>query len=151
MESVTEATTHRRRIWIIPAILIVAYAGIQAVAFAVLPERDADGSVLRGGRVDVATLQTGDCFDWTTDIESGSIRQVDLQPCHLPHEATHLGEALFPAASTTPWPGIDTIDSYALGACTPLLPDDMDVVHIMPTEETWNSGDRTIVCIAVAG
>ncbi len=149
MASVNEPTTHPRRIWILPALLIVTHAAIQAVAFAVLPDRGSDGSVIRGGRVDVSMLQNGDCFDWRTNIATGSIRQVDLKPCNTAHEATHRGKVLYPASTTASWPGFETTDTYGRSACQPLLLDWMMVINIMPTQETWLEGDRTILCIGV--
>ena len=149
MEAVQELKSDRRRIWMLPALLIIVYAGIQAAAFAILPARDASGSIIRGGMVEVADLQIGDCFNWANKLGEGSIRQVDLQPCDDPHEAEAVGETLYPASTGSPWPGISPIDAYALSECSRKVDLGMMVVNIMPTEETWASGDRTISCIWV--
>ena len=102
-----------RRVWFIPVALILIYATVQAVAFTVLPERDTDGSIVRGGRVDVSALQVGDCFDWTTDISTGSIRQVDLLPCVDNPDAMHIADVVYSATTTAAWPGVSSLESFA--------------------------------------
>ena len=148
MEAVKELKTDRRRVWMVPVILIVVYAVIQAAAVALLPERDDSGSVVRGGLIDIAELQTSDCFNWVSDLNSGSIRQVDLQPCESSYQAMAVGGTMFPGVIATPWPGLDAIETYADEAC-PTQDARAMAVHIMPTEQTWADGDRAIVCIEV--
>jgi hypothetical protein len=119
------------------------------VTFAVLPERDTDGSIVRGGRVDVSALQVGDCFDWTTDISTGSIRQVDLLPCVDSPDAMHVADVVYSATTTAAWPGVSSLESFTQTECARHLTAEMMLVNIMPTEATWADGDRTIACIGV--
>ena len=135
MEAVKELKTDRRRVWMVPVILIVIYAVIQSAAVALLPERNDSGSVVRGGIIDIAELQTGDCFNWVSDLDSGSIRQVDLRPCRSLYQAMAVGNTMFPAVVATPWPGLDAIETYADEAC-PTQDASAMAVHIMPTEDT---------------
>ena len=97
----------------------------------------------------VEYLRVGDCFDGAGPIDGGTIRQVRLQPCAKPHEAAAVGQTMYPANSEASWPGIDSIDAHASQVCGVIVSEGMSMVSIMPTEQSWNGGDRTIVCIGM--
>ncbi len=148
MKSVKELTTDHKRMWILPVVLVLAYALIQAAAFAILPARDEEGAIVRGGRVEITDLETGDCFDWVTDVGTGSIRQIDLKPCDGDHEAVALTEIYYPAPTTEPWPGVETINTYAIAECMTTAAG-LEIINIMPTAESWTEGDRAVMCIGI--
>lgn len=150
MEAIRETSPDTKRVWMVPVLLVVFYAVIQASAFAILPERDDAGTVVRGGTIAIEDLRVGDCFDWAGRIDSGTIRQVRLQPCEAIHEAAAVGQTMYPANSAAPWPGLDPIDAYADDVCGVIVPEEMAMVSIMPTEQSWGGGDRTIVCVGMA-
>lgn len=149
MEAIRETKAETKRVWMVPVLLVVFYAAIQASAFAILPDRDDQGTVVRGGTVAVEDLRVGDCFDWAERLETGTVRQVHLQPCDRPHDAAAVGQTMYPANSESSWPGLDPIDAYANEVCGVIVPDEMAMVSIMPTEPSWEAGDRTIVCVGM--
>ena len=129
-----------------PLLLILVYAVVQAIAFAVLPERDAEGAVTRSGVVEIDGLRVGDCFNWI-DIGGGSARQIELQPCDRPHDARAVGQTLYPARSDAVWPGGEELSGYAKEHCGRIVAADHQMATITPSDESWRDGDRTVVCV----
>jgi hypothetical protein len=116
-------------------------------------DRDGSGEIVAGGDLDVMTIQVGDCFD--DPDETGVVYSLDAIPCSQPHD----NEVFATASVTGVWsdyPGQSVVDSYAYDRCRGSLFDDfvgkpyldsaLDVFTLTPTPESWDQGDREIVC-----
>jgi hypothetical protein len=119
------------------------------VGVAMLPEGDADGS-----SQDPAFRlfpKAGECFDWL-----GAERDVNTRavPCDEPHD----GEVVVVfSLDKEPWPGEEEVERTALKGCgrknKPLLKDPpvpLEQWYIAPGQESWASGDRTVICYLAA-
>lgn len=104
------------------------------------------------GPVTQATLEdfdVGDCWSWAkTDAA--------VQPCSEPHQAQVY--AVFDVRSQESFPGNDALQSEASDGCyqrfeefvdQPYETSELDIYMHWPTDETWASGDRTVICSVV--
>lgn len=116
-------------------------------------DRDGNGEIVTGGDLDVMTIQVGDCFD-NPDV-TGVVYNLDAIPCSQPHD----NEVFASVPLTGLWvgyPGQSVVEGYAYDQCTSSLFDDfvgtpyfdsaLDVFILTPTEESWDQGDREVVC-----
>lgn len=114
------------------------------------PERDDSGAIVETGELDAFAIEVGDCMENPNPEEEFST--LAAVPCSEPHaaEAYHLfdlPDGVFPVA--------DLMDSAAtdgcLGAFETFVGIEFDysiygVGWMEPTQESWNEGDREIVC-----
>lgn len=118
--------------------------------------RDERGEIVEGGDLDVMTLQVGDCFD---DPEDGEdvVFDVAAVPCSQPHDNEVFAvETVDATLSSGDFPGRDALQAQSLERCSGQLFDDyvgtayldsaLDVFSLTPTSESWDQGDRGIVC-----
>lgn len=147
---------------IVVAVLVLAAVGLSAVGL-VLAGRS--GSAARAERsvsvpagpsvaptpVDPLDLRTGDCF--LSEGLSERIDQVPVVPCTQEHDTEMSGTVTLPE---TPWPGADRVDELSDDACLPMFESyvgipfddsDLDYSYITPRRETWESGDRLVICL----
>jgi hypothetical protein len=126
-------------------------AAIVVVAIGVGAERDDDGIITDGGRMNITALRPGDCIE---ELREG--RAIDTVPA-VPCSEPHIGEvyATFDLADGD-WPGEDIVFEEAELGCLDLLFDHsqtafddetVDIFYIHPTRTTWRTGDREVVCI----
>jgi Septum formation/Domain of unknown function (DUF4190) len=96
-------------------------------------------------------LRAGDCF---AEMPTGNrIASVDTISCDRPHVAEVTGVVKIPDG---PFPGDSGFDSYgskckdmlASYSSTALLNPDIDLAVMPPTQESWQRGDREMVCVA---
>ncbi len=133
------------RYWWVPALAVVLLVGYFASA-----RRGDDGSLENAGTLSVEDLRTGDCFNGGDETE---ISDVDGVPCTEAHEyevfavATHEAESL---------PTDTEMDGIFISRCeppfeafvgTPYAESELYGSMITPSEESWNDGDRSFVCI----
>lgn len=134
---------------------VIALIGFGVAFFTSLDDasRDGTGEIVEAGDLDVMTIQEGDCFDdpETTDV----VFSLDAVPCSQPHD-----KEVFAVASIVgvwdEFPGQTTLENYAYEQCSGSLFDDfvgvayfdsaLDVVTLTPSTESWDQGDREIVC-----
>lgn len=127
------------KIRILIAILVVAtLALLAAVALAGL------------GRGNIFAAEVGDCFDGEASAEVSDVQFLD---CDDPHD-----HEVFDAfdASGDEYPGRATIEQLAVDGCHdrfravvgyPVDLTDLDVSTYFPTEDSWQDGDREVLCI----
>ena len=109
-----------------------------------------------GSSESVFELEPGDCFDDVIEDgeyveESGSLPMVD---CSGPHD--NEAYAAF-EVSGGEYPGLLALDDEAFVGCVPLFEDyvgspyedtvRLQIMWLAPTSESWDDGDREIVCI----
>ncbi|MBA3531902.1 MAG: septum formation family protein [Ardenticatenales bacterium] len=113
-----------------------------------IPEPDTDDS----GDISAFEVEVGDCFG---DPGQDDVSTLEAVPCDQPHdnEAYHLAD--YPAGPNEPFPGEEEIDTFAEEACVTAFEEYVglsfqesvfQVTYLQPTEETWEDGDREVVC-----
>jgi hypothetical protein len=135
-------------------ILVVVVIGGIAAALVVSnlddASRDESGEITEGGDVSAFSLAVGDCLNDLTETEVTSVAAI---PCAEPHESEVY--ALFDLEDGA-WPGDATIEEQAGTGCAERLQSDypevfddtnVDIFYLQPTEQTWETGDREIVCL----
>lgn len=116
-------------------------------------DRDGSGEIVAAGDLDVMTVQVGDCFD---DPEAaGLVFSLDAIPCSQPHD-NEVFAVESVAGVWTDYPGQGAVDDYAYERCSGSLFDDfvgtayldsvLDVFTLTPTPDSWDQGDREVVC-----
>lgn len=115
--------------------------------------RDDTGTITRGGSLDVAELQVGDCFEGPED--DTELTDVRVVPCEERHhnEIYHVAE--LPYGSDAPFPGEDLVFQIAGEACAsgfegfigvPYQRSELDFAMVAPSRDSWENDDRTFVC-----
>jgi hypothetical protein len=101
--------------------------------------------------VSARDIKVGDCF---VEVPRGNrISSVDTTSCDRPHAAEVAGIVTIPDG---PFPGESGFDAYGssckddLASYSPpaLLDPDIDLAIMPPTRESWQRGDRAMVCVA---
>lgn len=133
------------RYWWIPVVAVVLVIGYLTTA-----RRGDDGAVTGGGTLGVDSLRVGDCFNSGVETE---ISDVDAVPCDEPHAYEAYAVADYEA---TAYPASDAafeeaffevcIPPFESYVGIPLADSELWVAAIMPTEESWNAGDRGFIC-----
>jgi hypothetical protein len=107
-------------------------------------------SACGGGAGSVFTLEVGTCFDDTDETEISSVPEVD---CVEPHDNEVF--AVFDYTESDTFPGSDALKAAAADLCIARFEDyvgvaysdsPLDVITIVPTEESWGRGDREVIC-----
>lgn len=117
-------------------------------------DRDPDtGTITSGGEVSVLSLEPGDCVN---GLEDGSLSlTLPAVPCDEPHEAEVY--SVFDVTLDGEWPGEDPILDEAESRCLEYMErdfpetyadDQVDIFYLYPSEDTWRTGDREVVCFA---
>ena len=133
------------RYWWVPALLVVLAVGYLANA-----RRSDDGSLESAGTLAVDDMRAGDCFNAG---EEESISDVDGVPCTEAHEYQVFAVGDYEAASYPTDPELDTIfTSVCEGPFDgfvgmPYADSELYGQMITPSEETWDDGDRSFICI----
>jgi hypothetical protein len=116
-----------------------------------------------GQVVYVYSPSVGDCFDRRrVQPEQGGPRVILLLDCGLPHAFEVFGvfefdtSALQPPSGTAPsFPGEDPLTADARLRCPPLFAEwvglpyelsELELSWLLPSQDNWASGDRTIGC-----
>ena len=107
-------------------------------------------SACGGGAGRVFTLQVGTCFDDTDETEISSVPEID---CVQPHDNEVF--AVFDYTESDTFPGSDALKAAAADLCIARFEDyvgvaysdsPLDVITIVPSEESWGRGDREVIC-----
>ena len=140
--------THR------PASLIgsAAIAGLLVVGLGACsdePERDESGQVTEGGEADVMDVGVGDCLPDSGG--TGTISSMEVVPCSETHSAEVYFSYQVPGDT---FPG--DFSQVSEQQCTPAfqefvgMPYDQSALvytTLEPTAESWQAGDRELLCI----
>ncbi len=103
-----------------------------------------------GGSGTVFTLEVGTCFDDTEESQVSSVPEVD---CAEPHDNEVF--AVFDYPETDTFPGNEALDAAATDLCiaqfedyvgTAYIDSTLEVFPIIPTEASWDDGDREVIC-----
>ncbi len=106
-----------------------------------------------GGGTSVDDIKAGDCFD---DPGTTFISELELIECGNPHDNEVFSEVFL---SETVFPGEDTVAEFAFDACfdqfeayvgESYLDSPLDYFYMGPTQESWDSGDRGVLCVLYA-
>ncbi len=102
------------------------------------------------GDVDVFDLEVGVCladFQDSTELET-----IEASSCSEPHSDEIFASGSIPDGD---FPGMDVVEATAQDLCiakfddfvgTPYEASVLDVGYLTPTEESWNDGDRAVLC-----
>ena len=97
-------------------------------------------------------LEVGECFDGP---DSGTIEEVERIDCASPHIFEIYAAVVHSGANNDPFPGDEAIATFAEDECIaafePFVGLDYDsselfIFYLQPTEETWQIGDREVLC-----
>jgi hypothetical protein len=104
------------------------------------------------GARDSGALTRGECFDAPGGLE-GSFYDLDEVSCAGEHDGEAFAVVRLPGGR---FPGDDEVTATAEDKCYALrssyamdawaVPDDVDVYFILPSAESWDQGDREIIC-----
>lgn len=117
------------------------------------PERDAEtGELVEATEVDVFELRVGDCLHgFTSDSEISTVTAV---PCSEEH-TDEVVAAVDVSSGGEAYPGAEAIQEQADEACHAEFEEfvgiswdesQLDYGYLAPTEESWDEGDREILC-----
>ena len=105
-----------------------------------------------GESQDIFTIKVGDCLN---DSSAGdSVTTVPTVDCSEPHDSEAYKSIILDDES---FPGLETIKEYADTGCSEAFEtfigvsyDDslINLNYYYPTEETWTTGNREILCLA---
>lgn len=102
------------------------------------------------GGVSIRTLGVGKCFDDLTG--AGDVGFVEPRGCHEPHDNEVFAWFVMPHDA---WPGENATNAWADQACyeefamytgETYAESPLDYGWWYPIEETWQAGDRTVIC-----
>jgi hypothetical protein len=111
------------------------------------------GSALPSSReVGVGALEVGDCVRDDTLGDEGQVETVDVVPCGQPHDLEVYVNVTMPGDD---FPGDQAIERFAEQSCVahfkdyvgvPLRDSEFDYYSYLPSEGSWNDGDRVVTC-----
>jgi hypothetical protein len=137
------------------AILVVLLAGCSDLGEQApddQPVRDDEGLIVEpNDQTDAFALEVGDCLD--DDALRGEVQTVPTVACTEPHDseiyASHQLEL-------SPYPGNEAIIAQAEALCetsfevfvgVPYLDSPLDYSFYHPTQQSWVTGDREVLCV----
>ena len=103
-----------------------------------------------GGGGNVFTIEVGACFDDTEESQVSSVPEVD---CAEPHDNEVF--AVFDYTDADTFPGNEALDAAATDLCIAQFQDyvgaayldsTLEVFPIIPTQASWDDGDREVIC-----
>lgn len=134
---------------------IVVFAGIGFFSSLDDASRDGAGELVSAGDLDVMELQVGDCFDDPEELDE-VVFDVSAVPCSEAHDNevfSLVPVTVFGAA----FPGETALQDFGYESCvgepfrtyvgTEYFDSALEVFTFTPTEESWDGGDREVVCI----
>ena len=115
------------------------------------PSRGAEGTSTTTTSVDPFEISVGDCVDTTAG--SGEVTEVPVVPCSRPHVGEAYERLLMTGEGS--FPGDEAVVEAARGCEEPFLEfvgvalagSQLQVTYFHPTEQSWTTGDREILCI----
>ena len=134
------------RYWWIPALVIALVVGYLTAA-----RRGDDGSLASAGNVSVDELREGDCFNAGDETE---ISDVDGVPCTEPHEFEVFALSHYEGDGT--YPPDSALDAIFTQVCEPDFETYVGLPYanseiwgsmISPSEDSWEDGDRSFICV----
>lgn len=137
----------------LPFYVLLAAAALFLLSCGGGPSRDESGAVTESGDLSVFSVRIGDCFDDDASEEE-VVSELAAVPCAEPHD--NEAYAVFDLASgDDEWPGDDSVlleasqgcfDRFEAFAGIAYADSALDFFPITPTEESWDAGDREVIC-----
>lgn len=115
-------------------------------------------TTVEGASVSVFDLAVGDCFsvpDAAADA-AAQVGEVKLVGCDQPHENEVFALRNHPGGFGEPYPGEDQVSGWAEDNCRPQFDAYVGTDYtrsryyfttLYPTQESWDHGDREVICI----
>ena len=101
----------------------------------------------------------GQCFDPIDDKDDGVLLAAILRSCNEPHGLELFGRPELNFDAGAAWPGDEIVDPSSEDACDALFLEYVGIAYqdsswsysfIRPSEQTWATGDRGIMCLIEA-
>jgi len=116
-------------------------------------ERDSSGEIIEGGTLSAFDVEVGDCFNdpGAADV----VYSVEAVICAEPHDREVFAVLEYPASNSAEYPGQATVEEWTADNCitefneyvgTDFWESSLDINWLVPTEESWERGDREVVC-----
>ncbi len=102
------------------------------------------------GGTSVTEVEVGDCFD---DPDSDIVSALNVVDCAGAHDNEIFAEVFM---SETSFPGDEAVGDFAFEACLErfepyvgqaYVDSPLDYLYLGPTTESWDSGDRAVLCV----
>lgn len=112
-------------------------------------------SACDSGRTSVLELGVGDCFN-DEDLEAEVITVVPTVPCSEPHDneiylAYDMTDAVYPGREAAlDAAGQRCFDQFESFVGRDYFESDLDFFPLVPTAESWDQGDREVLCVVYA-
>ncbi len=115
------------------------------------PQRDPSGNITESAGADVFDVRAGDCLGDFGDSEQ--VTDVSVVPCDQEHAQEIYATAEVPDGEL---PSDDDLRAQAEEVCTaefetyvglPYAESALDFTWLQPTTESWDQGDRELVCL----
>ena len=142
-----------RRIPIGWVIVVVLFVGAAVGGWYFNAARSSTGELTKSGDLQAVDLKVGDCFD-LKDPSADEVNDVTAGPCTTEHEFEMFFVGALPEGE---YPADDVFDQYVSDNCNPAFAtyvgtafdaSALDVYWLVPTEDAWDAGDRTVQCAA---
>lgn len=110
---------------------------------------DEDGTTT----IDVVTIMVGDCLN--VRGTTGDVSEVAVIDCHIAHDSEAFKSVMMADGD---FPGETAVHAEAVSECTSAFTSfvgldyessSLDFSYYIPTEESWASSDREILCLVV--
>ena len=138
--------------WVIGALVLAGWGFFTSLDDA---NRDGSGEIVAAGDLDVMTLQVGDCFD-DPEVIDEVVFDVAAVPCTEAHDNEVFAVQSVASDFGGVFPGLDALEQHGYEFCSgqtfdsyvgaSYLDSALEVFSFTPTEESWDQGDREIVC-----
>jgi hypothetical protein len=130
---------------------IVGVGIVSAGAFALdATTRDESGVIVESGELGVFDFQVGDCI---ADLPTGEVNKAVGTPCSEPHQFEVFAETYLSNASETLPADIEVqadefcISEFDQFVGLPLEESVLNFSWLVPTSESWATGDKEITCL----
>lgn len=140
--------------WVVGLLVLLAIGGGVSASLS-SAQRGDEGTLSRGGTLDVTELQEGDCFDDPDDVaEEMEILEVQAVVCGERHD-NEVYEAGSLSGSDDAYPGDEALFQQVGARCAaefgtfvgvPYEDSVLDFAVLTPTAASWEGGDRDYVC-----
>jgi hypothetical protein len=129
----------------------VLVVGGALVGWYVNAGRSSSGDINKAGDLNATDLRVGDCFD-LKDPNVDTIEDVRAVPCTTEHSYELFFRGTMPESD---YPTDDAFDAWMSANCVPAFDtyvgrpyqqSTLGVYYLVPSDDAWRSGDRSIQC-----
>jgi hypothetical protein len=134
--------------------VLATFAAVAVLALAacsgVQPDRDPTGVITESVEgADIFAIEVGDCAG---DLTEGEVTELDVIPCADPHGSEAYASFVMDDGD---FPGAEAIEAQGIEDCgaafeefvgLPYEDSELFATWLTPTTESWDGGDREILC-----